>query len=97
MVEHFYSMYTNAQDLKQRKRLLLLSNRAIREMNDADLNSLTKLYVFYIQCMQSFSLLKLIHTPTAFSDSEISQIQNGRNIEENGSDVEFAFAKLNLT
>ncbi|HUM84792.1 MAG TPA: hypothetical protein PLN48_13620 [Lachnospiraceae bacterium] len=95
----FIACTQNAQDLKkQRKRLLLLSNRAIREMNDADLNSLTKLYALLYSAYAEVSLLKLIHTPTAFSDSEISQIQNGRNIEEKWERcVEFAFAKLNLT
>lgn len=98
MAEDIFRACTeNAKDLKrQRKRLLGLANRAIREKNDADLNSLTKLYALLYSAYAEVSLLKLIHTPNAFGDSEITQIENGRNLEEKWKKcVELAFKKLN--
>lgn len=98
MAEDIFRACTeNAKDLKkQRKRLLALANRAIREKNDADLNSLTKLYALLYSAYAEVSLLKLIHTPNAFGDSEIAQIENGRNLEEKWKKcVELAFKKLN--
>lgn len=98
MAEEIYRASTlNIKDLKkQRKRILALVNRAIREKNDADLISLTKMYALLYSAYAEMSFLKLIHTPGAFSESEITQIENGRNLEEKWTKcVEFAFKKLN--
>lgn len=95
--EIFQASTLNVKDLKKQKnRILTLVNRAIREKNDADLISLTKMYALLYSAYAETSFLKLIHTPKAFSESEISQIENGRNLEEKWTKcVEFAFKKLN--
>lgn len=98
MVEEIYRAGTsNVKDLKkQRNRIQTLVNRAIREKNDADLISLTKMYALLYSAYAEMSFLKLIHTPKAFSESEISQIESGRNLEEKWRKcVEFAFKNLN--
>ncbi len=94
----FRASTLNVKDLKkQRNRILALVNRAIREKNDADLISLTKMYALLYSAYAEMSFLKLIHTPKAFSESEILQIVNRRNLEEKWEKcVEFAFKKLNL-
>lgn len=95
----YYACSENAKDLKkQRKRLLSLTNRAIREKNDADLCSLTKLYTLLYSAYAEVSLLKLIHSPNAFTESEIHQITSGRNLEEKWKKcVELAFSNLNTS
>ena len=68
----FRASTSNVKDLKkQRNRILALVNRAIREKNDADLISLTKMYALLYSAYAEMSFLKLIHTPKAFSESEI--------------------------
>ncbi len=99
MTEEIYRACTsNVKNLKkQRNRILALVNRAIREKNDADLISLTKMYALLYSAYAEVSFLKLIHTPQAFSEPEISQIGAGRNLEEKWEKCfEFAFKKLNL-
>lgn len=92
----FRASTSNVKDLKkQRNRILALVNRAIREKNDADLISLTKMYALLYSAYAEMSFLKLIHTPKAFSESEILQIVNRRNLEEKWEKcVEFAFKSL---
>jgi len=58
--------------------------------------SLTKMYALLYSAYAEVSFLKLIHTPQAFSESEISEIERGQNLEEKWNKcLEFAFNKLN--
>lgn len=98
MVNSIYEACTeNIKDLKkQRKRLLTLANRAIREKQESDLISLTRFYALLYSAYAEVSFLKLIHSPNAFSDSEIEQIKRRRNLEEKWKKcVELAFLRLN--
>ena len=78
MAEEIFTASTeNLRDLKkQRKRICALVNRAIREKQDPDLISLTKMYALLYSAYVETSFLKLIHTPKAFTESEIIQIIN---------------------
>lgn len=67
---------------KQRKRIEKLFNRAIRERNEEDLVTLTKIYALLYSAYAETSFLKLIHTPGAFNEEEIEQIMNSHNLEE---------------
>lgn len=95
--EIFRASVLNVKDLeKQRKRITSLVNRAIREKKDSDLNSMTKLYALLYSAYAEVSFLKLIHTPNAFENSEINQIESKRNLEEKWCKcVELAFKRLN--
>lgn len=98
MAEDIYkACVENVKDLKKHKnRLVALTNRAIREKNDADLETLTKFYALLFSAYAEDSFLKLIHTPRAFSENEIIDIQHGRNLEEKWKKcVELAFSKIN--
>ena len=95
--EIFIASTKNLRDLKkQKKRISALVNRAIREKKDSDLISLTKVYVLLYSAYVETSFLKLIHTPNAFSESEITQIMAQHNLEQKWIKcVELAFNKLN--
>ena len=69
MAEEIFTASTeNLRDLKkQRKRICALVNRAIREKQDPDLISLTKMYALLYSAYVETSFLKLIHTPKAFT------------------------------
>lgn len=97
--EIFMASTVNLKDLKkQRKRIGALVNRAIREKQDSDLMSLTKVYALLYSAYVEISFLKLIHTPKAFAESEITQIMCGRNLEEKWLKcVDFALKKLHTT
>lgn len=97
--EIFIASTENLKDLKkQRKRIYALVNRAIREKKDADLTSLTKVYALLYSAYVETSFLKLIHTPKAFTESEIMQIMAEHNLEEKWVKcVNFAFNRLNTT
>ena len=100
MAEEIFTASTeNLRDLKkQRKRICALVNRAIREKQDPDLISLTKMYALLYSAYVETSFLKLIHTPKAFTDSEIIQIMAERNLEQKWLKcVDLAFNKLNTT
>ncbi len=100
MAEEIFTASTeNLRDLKkQRKRICALVNRAIREKQDPDLISLTKMYALLYSAYVETSFLKLIHTPKAFTESEIIQIMAERNLEQKWLKcVDFAFNKLNTT
>lgn len=87
----------NIKDLrKHRNRLNSLFNRAIREKNDADMQTFTKLYALLYSAYAEVSLVKLINTPNAFSDAEIDQILKARNLEEKWVKCsELAFQRIN--
>ena len=100
MAEEIFTASTeNLRDLKkQRKRICALVNRAIREKQDPDLISLTKMYALLYSAYVETSFLKLIHTPKAFTESEIIQIMAERNLEQKWLKcVDFAFNKLNIS
>ena len=100
MAEEIFTASTeNLRDLKkQRKRICALVNRAIREKQDPDLISLTKMYALLYSAYVETSFLKLIHTPKAFTESEIIQIMAERNLEQKWLKcVDLAFNKLNTT
>ena len=77
MAEEIFTASTeNLRDLKkQRKRICALVNRAIREKQDPDLISLTKMYALLYSAYVETSFLKLIHTPKAFTESEIKELK----------------------
>lgn len=97
--EIFIASTENLKDLKkQGKRICALVNRAIREKKDADLTSLTKVYALLYSAYVETSFLKLIHTPKAFTESEIMQIMAEHNLEEKWVKcVNLAFNRLNIT
>lgn len=73
----------NIRELKKhRKRINRLVNKAIREKQNEDLKSLTMMYALLYSAYAELSFLKLINTPGAFSDSEITQIRQSRNIND---------------
>lgn len=93
----FVASSENLKELKKhRNRLKCLVNRAIRENSLSELDSLTKVYALLYSAYVEVSFLKLIHTPKAFSDSEIQQVEKKRNLEEKWEKCfELAFKKLN--
>ena len=79
---------SNVKELKKhRARLRKLVNTAIKEKKDDDLDTFTKFYALLFSAYVEVSFLKLIHTPKALDVSEITQIQRGCNLEENGKHV----------
>lgn len=94
--EIFRASVLNVKDLdKQRRIITALVNRAIRERKDTDLNCLTKVYALLYSAYAEVSFLKLVHTPNAFNDSEIFQIESERNLEEKWAKcVELSFKRL---
>lgn len=98
MAEEVYrACVDNVRELKKhRRRLVMLANRAIREKNTADLDTLTKFYSLLFSAYAENSFLKLIHTSKAFTLQEIADIQSKRNLEEKWKKcVELAFYKIN--
>lgn len=82
--------------LKHRRRIKILVNKAIRNKDNQTIDSLTKLYALLYSSYVEVSFIKLIHTYGAFSESEISQIQSKRNLEEKWQKcVELLFSRIN--
>lgn len=82
-IDVYQACCQNVRELKrQRKRILSLLNRAIRENDTNDIITLTKVYALLYSAFAEVSFVKLLNTPDAFSESEISQISNQRNLEE---------------
>lgn len=96
-IEIYQASTENLRDLKkERKRINVLANRAIRENNIADLSCLTKIYALLYSAYAEVALTKLIHAPNALNDSEISQINTKNNLEEKWIKcVDLAISKLN--
>lgn len=100
MSENIYrASCENVKDLrKQRNRLKTLFNRAIKENNEADMQTLTKLYALLYSAFAEVSFLKLIHSPCAFEETEIQHIQAARNLEEKWNKCsELAFQRINTS
>ena len=84
MAEEIYRAYvSNVKELEKHRNVIVqLANRAIRENKQIELNTLTKVYALIYSAYVEDSFLKLIHTPQAFTEIEIMDIQRGRNLEE---------------
>ena len=98
MAEEIYRAYvSNVKELEKHRNVIVqLANRAIRENKQIELNTLTKVYALIYSAYVEDSFLKLIHTPQAFTEIEIMDIQRGRNLEEKWKKcVELAFVKIN--
>lgn len=98
MAEEIYRAYvSNVKELEKHRNVIVqLANRAIRENKQIELNTLTKVYALIYSAYVEDSFLKLIHTPQAFTEIEIMDIQRCRNLEEKWKKcVELAFVKIN--
>ena len=89
----------NLKELKKHVRQLKkLANKAIRENDDVALETYTRLYALLYSTYAEVSFTKLIHSPgeNAFTDSEIYQIEQKRNLEEKWNKcIDLGFSRLN--
>lgn len=72
----------NCKKLKSEQKILCrLIKQAIREHKDEQIKTYTFLLALLYSSFAEASFLKLIYTPDGFSDTEISQILDARNLE----------------
>lgn len=80
---HIYRAATeNVRELKKNEKILnKMINFAIKSHNNQELHTLTNLYLLLYSTYAEASFLKLIYTPYGFSDEEIHNINQRRNLE----------------
>ena len=79
---------------KQRNRILVMANKALRDNNNAELESITTLYALLYSAYVEVSFLKLIHTPHAFEEAEICQMMTGSVSEKWTKCLELSLKKI---
>lgn len=99
MLTIYRASVENLRELnKQRTSIKRLFNEAVEKNNQTGLHVLTKLYALLYSSFAELSFLKVIHTPYGFSEPEITQICNERNLDQKWKKcIELAFRKIENT
>lgn len=83
MLQIFQASVENVKELKKQKKVLSrLFNKSIKENDHSSFEALKRLYALLYSAFAETSFLKIIHTPYGFTEEEIGQFQDLRNLEE---------------